>query len=73
MSGGHKTLSATEDDMTKLLVAGAHLGGKNCDFQFEKYTYKRKGDGTYIINLHKTWEKLVLAARVLAAVENPKV
>lgn len=27
--------------------------------------------GTYIFNLNKTWEKLVLAARAIAAVENP--
>lgn len=29
-------------------------------------------DGIYIINLGKTWEKLMLAARVLVAIENPK-
>ena len=27
--------------------------------------------GTAIINLKKTWEKIVLAARVIAAIENP--
>ena len=27
--------------------------------------------GTAIINLRKTWEKLLLAARVIAAIENP--
>lgn len=27
--------------------------------------------GVHIFNLHKTWEKLVLAARVIAAIENP--
>ena len=27
--------------------------------------------GTYIINLRKTWEKLLLAARAIAAIENP--
>ena len=27
--------------------------------------------GTAIINLKKTWEKLLLAARVIAAIENP--
>ena len=35
------------------------------------YVYKRRADGIHLINLGKTWEKLVLAARVLAAVENP--
>lgn len=27
--------------------------------------------GTPIINLRKTWEKLLLAARIIAAIENP--
>lgn len=37
----------------------------------EAYTFKRKPDGVYIINLRKTWEKLLLAARAIAAIENP--
>jgi small subunit ribosomal protein SAe len=37
----------------------------------EQYVYKRKPDGIYIINLRKTWEKLLLAARAIAAIENP--
>lgn len=28
--------------------------------------------GIHIINLRKTWEKLVLAARIIAGVENPE-
>ena len=27
--------------------------------------------GIHIINLRKTWEKLVLAARIIAGIENP--
>jgi len=38
----------------------------------ERYMWKRRTDGIYIINLAKTWEKLVFAARVIAAIENPK-
>ncbi|KAJ6792133.1 40S ribosomal protein Sa-2-like [Iris pallida] len=37
-----------------------------------RYVYKRRSDGIYIINLGKTWEKLQLAARVIAAIENPQ-
>jgi len=36
----------------------------------ENYVYKRRSDGIYIINLRKTWEKLLLAARAIVAVEN---
>lgn len=57
--------------MVKFLASGTHLGSTNVDFQMEQYVFKRKPDGVYIINLHKTWEKIVLAARAIAAIENP--
>jgi small subunit ribosomal protein SAe len=71
MSGGLDVLALREDDVTKFLACGAHLGASNLDFQMEQYVYKRKPDGQYIINLRKTWEKLLLAARAIAAIENP--
>jgi len=38
----------------------------------ERYVYKkRNGDGVNVINLAKTYEKLILAARVIVAIENP--
>ncbi|XP_074660628.1 small ribosomal subunit protein uS2-like [Tubulanus polymorphus] len=71
MSGGLDVLALKEEDVVKFLACGTHLGATNVDFQMEQYCYKRKPDGTYIINLRKTWEKLLLAARAIAAVENP--
>merc|ERR1712025_646439 len=38
----------------------------------EQYIFKRRADGINIINLKKTWEKLMLAARAVAAIENPE-
>lgn len=55
-----------------MLAADVHLGTKNCDFQMERYVFKRRTDGIFIINLGKTWEKLQLAARVIVAIENPQ-
>ncbi|TKC48769.1 hypothetical protein EI555_019589 [Monodon monoceros] len=60
-----------EEDVLKFLAAGTHLGGTNLGFQVEQYTYKRKSDDIYIINLRRTWEKLLLAAHATVAVENP--
>lgn len=71
MSGGLDVLGLKEEDVVKFLACGTHLGSTNVDFQMEQYCYKRKPDGTYIINLRKTWEKLLLAARAIAAIENP--
>jgi len=71
MSGGLDVLALKEEDVTKFLACSTHLGASNCDFQMEQYVFKCKPDGTYIINLRKTWEKMVLAARAIAAIENP--
>uniref|UniRef100_A0A3Q3VYQ1 40S ribosomal protein SA n=1 Tax=Mola mola TaxID=94237 RepID=A0A3Q3VYQ1_MOLML len=71
MSGSLDVLQMKEEDVLKFLAAGTHLGGTNLDFQMDQYVYKRKSDGIYIINLKKTWEKLLLAARAIVAIENP--
>jgi small subunit ribosomal protein SAe len=54
-----------------MLACQVHLGTKNVDFQMERYTFKRRPDGVYVIDLSKTWEKMMLAARVIVAIENP--
>ena len=40
----------------------------------EGYVFRRNKEGIYLINLAKTWEKLMVAARIIAAVQhkNPK-
>ncbi|XP_071444478.1 small ribosomal subunit protein uS2 [Hetaerina americana] len=71
MSGGLEVLSLKEDDVTKMLAASTHVGTENVDFQMEQYVYKRRQDGIHIINLRRTWEKLMLAARAIVAIEHP--
>jgi len=72
MSGGLDFLSLREDDVTKMLVANTHIGSENVNFQMEQYVYKRRPDGVNILNIGKTWEKLLLAARAIAAIEVPQ-
>merc|ERR1719410_1310006 len=72
MSGGLSALAITEDDITKMLAATTHIGSDNSETTMEQYIFKKRTDGVNIINLKKTWEKLVLAARAIAAVENPQ-
>lgn len=46
-SGGvARELSLKEADIQKMLAAEVHLGTKNCDFQMERYVFKRRNDGT---------------------------
>lgn len=65
-------MALKEDDITKMLVATTHLGSENVNFQMEQYVFKRRADGIHLINLGKSWEKLVLAARAIVAIENPQ-
>ncbi|KAK8806489.1 hypothetical protein WA588_003056 [Blastocystis sp. NMH] len=62
----------TEDDVRKMLVARIQYGTKNLNFMMKDYVFRRNKEGVHIINLAKTWEKLVLAARIIAAIENPQ-
>jgi len=71
MSGGLDVLAITEDDITKMLAATTHIGSDNSETTMEQYIFKKKTDGINIINLKKTWEKLMIAARAIAAIENP--
>merc|ERR1711994_487956 len=71
MSGGFEVLKAQQADITKMLAATTHLGSDNSEVQMEQYIFKRNADGMHIINLKKTCEKLMLAARAIAAIENP--
>jgi len=71
MSGGCEILKAQEADITKMLAATTHIGSVNSEVQMEQYIFKKRPDGVNIINLRRTWEKLSLAARAIAAVEDP--
>jgi len=56
-----------------MLAAKVHLGTRNVDSNMVRYVWKqRQHDGLHIINLGKTWEKLMLAARIIVAIENPQ-
>jgi small subunit ribosomal protein SAe len=54
-----------------LLAAQAHLGSKNLQVHMEPYLWKTRPDGINVINIGKTWEKIVLAARIIVAIDNP--
>jgi len=60
-----------EEDVQKMLVCKTHLGTRNCDYRMKRYVFRRTVDGIHIIHLGKTWEKLMVAARAIVAIENP--
>jgi len=72
MSHLSAVLNAREEDVQKMLACQVHIGSRNVDPAMQRYIWKRRSDGVYLIDLQKTWEKLVLAARIIVAIENPQ-
>jgi len=72
MSAGLDVLKAKDSDIKQMLAATTHVGSENSETTMEQYIFSRRKDGINIINLKKTWEKLMVAARAVAAIENPE-
>jgi len=64
-------LKPSDQDVMKLLAASAHIGRRKAHVNMKRYIWKRRQDGLHVINLEKTWAKLILAARILVTVRNP--
>jgi small subunit ribosomal protein SAe len=71
MSSNVPALQITEDDVQRMLACQVHVGSRNIVPAMEGYVYARRNDGVHLLHLARTWEKIQLAARVIAAVENP--
>ena len=54
-----------------MLAADVHIGTVNADRKMSEYIWKKRSDGLNLIHLGKTWEKIILAARMIVAIENP--
>ncbi|KAI8877845.1 40S ribosomal protein Sa, partial [Backusella circina FSU 941] len=65
-------LELQAEDLKLMLAASCHLGSKNQNAKMKRYIFTRRPDGIHIIHLGLLWEKLVLAARIIVAVENPR-
>jgi len=73
MSKAHFAYSETRDeDLALMLASKTYLGTHNCSTKMKPYVYTRNKDGIYYLDVAKTWEKLMIAARVIVAVDNPK-
>jgi len=55
-----------------MLASEVHLGTTNASKNMKPYIYTRNKYGLHYMNISKTWEKLMLAARIIVAIENPK-
>lgn len=65
-------LAPTELDIQMMLAAQVHVGTKNVTDKMAQYVYKRRSDAVHLLHMGKTWEKLQLAARIIATIDNPQ-
>jgi small subunit ribosomal protein SAe len=72
MSSGLAILQPSESDIRHMVAARIHLGSVNADHRMLQYVHSRNHAQNHIFDLSKTWEKIMLAARAIAAVENPQ-
>lgn len=59
-------------DLALMLASRVHVGTQNCSKKMKNYVYTRNKEGVHYLDISKTWEKLMIAARIVAALENPK-
>eukprot|EP00761_Pharyngomonas_kirbyi_P011172 gb/GECH01011197.1/.p1 GENE.gb/GECH01011197.1/~~gb/GECH01011197.1/.p1 ORF type:complete len:286 (+),score=64.12 gb/GECH01011197.1/:1-858(+) len=64
-------LAPKDKDIQSLLACQTHIGHQNLVTDMERYIWTRRADGVHIMNIGMTWEKLMLAARIIVGIENP--
>ena len=62
-----------KEDIKNLIIAGCHLGGKKITKQMKKYVYTIRKDGIAIFDVNKIYEKIQVAARIIASVDPDSV
>jgi len=69
---GKMAVNRKFEDIQKMLVCRTHLGTMNVDHRMKRYVYRRTQDGIHLLDLGKTWEKIMVAAKVIVAIDNPE-
>jgi len=59
-------------DLALMLASRVHVGTQNCSKKMKNYVYTRNKEGVHYLDIAKSWEKMMIAARIVAALENPK-
>ena len=67
------SLNSKEEDIKMLIVAGCHLGGKKITKQMKNYVYTIRQDGVAVFDVNKIYEKIQVAARIIASVDPDSV
>jgi small subunit ribosomal protein SAe len=64
-------LTPKELDFQRMIAAEVHIGTKIANDLMKDYIWVRRQDNVHVLNIGKTYDKIMLAAKVIAAVDNP--
>lgn len=62
-------LTQREESIKNLLLAGCHLGHKKLTKDMKKYVFKRNRNGVCVFDVDKMYQKIQVAARIIAKVD----
>lgn len=65
-------LSPKEQDIKNLIIAQCQAGGRRLTKQMKRYVYKSRNDGVYLFDVTKIYEKIQVAARMIASISDPE-
>jgi len=71
MTAVYNGLTMTEEDVKKIIAAQICCGTQNIREEIRPYIYSRSSESLYIFDIRKFWDKIILAARVLVAIDAP--
>lgn len=69
VSGDLDVLQVKEEGILEFLAGGTHFGDTYLDFRMEQDVCEWRRDGTYIVNLKRIWEQLLLRLMALKPLE----
>jgi len=58
-----------DQDLVNMIAAEVHVGTQNVSEQMSNYVYKRNKDGIHYLDVSKSWEKIMIAARAIVATQ----
>jgi len=64
-------ITRKQEDFLRLLGSQAHIGTQNITHYMRRYVSHKTKEGVHIFNVDQTWQKIKLAARVIAAIDIP--
>ena len=65
-------LTEKEQDIKNLIIGQCQAGGKRLTKQMKRYVYKSCNDGVYLFDVTKIYEKIQVAARMIASISDPE-